>query len=139
MRALGEAGEALSADSEGSESPAYLYGVDADELRVMESRVHTELHRPLRAVPLLQSVLSAYDATHAREMALYLSWLAVALTDADEPEESAAMAERVIGLGSDIPSERAAERVRVILRRLGDFADVPEVAAPALLAEHKAG
>ncbi|OKK19962.1 XRE family transcriptional regulator [Streptomyces sp. CB02488] len=136
MRALGEAGEALSADSEGKESPAYLYWVDAGELKVMESRVYTELHRPLRAVPLLRSVLSGYDATHTREMALYLSWLAVALTDANEPEESAEVAERVISLGADTPSERVAERVQVILGRLQGFAEVPEVAA--LLAEHPA-
>ncbi|MFZ3597606.1 helix-turn-helix transcriptional regulator [Streptomyces sp. BH104] len=129
MRALGEAGEALSADSEGTESPAYLYWVDAGELKVMESRVYTELHRPLRAVPLLRSVLSGYDATHTREMALYLSWLAVALADANEPEEAAAVAERVITLGSDTPSERVAERVRVIIDRLREFVDVPEVAA----------
>lgn len=136
MRALGEAGQALSEDSAGTESPAWLYWVDAGELRVMESRVFTELRRPLRAVPLLRDVLSEYDATHTREMALYLSWLAVALADANEPEESAEVAERVITLASDIPSERTAERVRVILRRLQDFADVPEVAA--LLAEHQA-
>ncbi|MFJ7334039.1 helix-turn-helix transcriptional regulator [Streptomyces sp. NPDC101116] len=136
MRALGEAGQALSEDSEGTESPAYLYWVDAGELRVMESRVFTELHRPLRAVPLLREVLSEYDATHTREMALYLSWLAVALVDANEPEEAAAVAERVISLGSDTPSERVAERVRVILGRLQEYADVPEVAA--VLAEHQA-
>ncbi|MFF8942562.1 hypothetical protein ACF1A5_09885 [Streptomyces sp. NPDC014864] len=136
MRALGEAGQALSQDSEGIESPAYLYWVDAGELRVMESRVYTELHRPLRAVPLLRSVLSEYDATHTREMALYLSWLAVALADANEPEEAASVADRVISLGADTPSERVAERVRVILDRLREYADVPEVAA--LLAEHQA-
>ncbi|ALV35738.1 helix-turn-helix domain-containing protein [Streptomyces sp. CdTB01] len=136
MRALGEAGQALSEETEGTESPAYLYWVDAGELRVMESRVYTELRRPLRAVPLLRDVLSGYDATHARELALYLSWLAVALADANEPEESAAVAERVIRLASDIPSERTAERVRIVLGRLRDFADVPEVAA--LLAEHEA-
>ncbi|MER5549318.1 transcriptional regulator [Streptomyces sp. NPDC002589] len=136
MRALGEAGQALSEGSAGTESPAYLYWVDAGELRVMESRVYTELHRPLRAVPLLRGALSKYDATHTRELALYLSWLAVALVDANEPEEAAAVAERVITLASDIPSERTAERVRVFLRRLQDFADVPEVAE--LLAEHQA-
>ncbi|WP_344012748.1 transcriptional regulator, partial [Streptomyces thermospinosisporus] len=136
MRALGEAGQALSEDSPGTESPAYLYWVDAGELRVMESRVYTELHRPLRAVPLLREVLSGYDATHTREMALYLSWLAVALADANEPEEAAAVAERVISLGADTPSERVAERVRVILSRLQEYADVPEVSA--LLAEHQA-
>ncbi|ASR00226.1 helix-turn-helix transcriptional regulator [Streptomyces sp. 11-1-2] len=135
MRALGEAGQALSEDSDGTESPAYLYWVDAGELRVMESRVYTELHRPLRAVPLLREVLSEYDATHTREMALYLSWLAVALADANEPEEAATVAERVITISADIASERTAERVRVILGRLQEYADVPEVAA--LLGEHE--
>ncbi|PSM43743.1 transcriptional regulator [Streptomyces dioscori] len=134
MRALGEAGQALSEDSEGIESPAYLYWVDAGELKVMESRVYTELHRPLRAVPLLREVLGGYDATHAREMALYLSWLVVALADANEPEEAAAVAERVISLGSETSSERVAERMRVIFDRLQDYTGVPEVAA--LLAEH---
>ena len=129
MRALGEAGEAFSADSPGTESPAYLYWVDAGELRIMESRVYTELRKPLRAVPLLRTVLSGYDATHTRELALYSSWLAVALADANEPEEAAAVAERVINLGADTPSERVAERVRVILNRLQDFSEVPEVAA----------
>ncbi|WP_328561804.1 helix-turn-helix domain-containing protein [Streptomyces coelicoflavus] len=137
MRALGEASEALSEDSEGTESPAYLYWVDHGELKVMDSRVYTELQRPLRAVPILREVLSEYDATHTREMALYLSWLAVALADGGEPEESAAVAERVITLSSDIQSERTAARVRVILGKLREFADVPEVAA--LLAEHNAG
>ncbi|WP_432027870.1 helix-turn-helix transcriptional regulator [Streptomyces sp. 1222.5] len=136
MRALGEASEALSEDGAGIESPAYLYWVDAGELRVMESRVYTEIHRPLRAVPLLREVLSGYDATHTREMALYLSWLAVALADANEPEEAAAVAERVISISADVASERTAERVRVVLDRLSDFADVPEVAA--LLADHAA-
>ncbi|MEU5700840.1 helix-turn-helix transcriptional regulator [Streptomyces aurantiacus] len=134
MRALGEAGQALSEDNEGIESPVYLYWVDAGELKVMEARVYTELHRPLRAVPLLREVLGGYDATHAREMALYLSWLAVALTDANEPEEAAVVTERIVSLGSGTSSERVAERLRVIFGRLQDYAGVPEVAA--LLAEH---
>ncbi|QWQ42293.1 helix-turn-helix domain-containing protein [Streptomyces sp. YPW6] len=129
MRALGEAGEALAEDSEGTESPAWLYWVDAGELKVMESRVYAELRRPLRAVPLLRDVLSRYDATHTREMALYLSWLAVAYADANEPEEAAATAERVIDLSRDVASERTAERVRVVLARLAEYAEVPEVRA----------
>ncbi|MFF7492678.1 helix-turn-helix transcriptional regulator [Streptomyces rubiginosohelvolus] len=129
MRALGEASEALSADSEESEPPAYLYWVDAGELQVMESRVYTELRRPLRAVPLLRDVLGRYDATHTRELALYLSWLAVAYADANEPEEAAATAERVLTLSADVASERTAERARVVLARLSEYADVPEVRA----------
>ncbi|NEB57397.1 helix-turn-helix domain-containing protein [Streptomyces griseus] len=129
MRALGEASEALSEKASDVESPAYLYWVDIGELRVMEARVYTELRRPLRAVPLLRDVLAEYDATHTREMALYLSWLAVALVDANEPEEAAAVADRVIRIAADVASERTAERVRVVLSRLREFADVPEVAA----------
>ncbi|AWK10743.1 transcriptional regulator [Streptomyces spongiicola] len=129
MRALGKAGEALTEDTDGAESPAWLYWVDAGELQVMESRVYTELRRPLRAVPLLRDVLSRYDATHTREMALYLSWLAVAYADANEPEEAAATAERVVSLSADISSERTAERVRVVLARLAEYADIPEVRA----------
>ncbi|WP_344007611.1 helix-turn-helix transcriptional regulator [Streptomyces thermocarboxydovorans] len=135
MRALGEASEALADDST-DEPPAYLYWVDAGELQVMESRVYTELRRPLRAVPLLRDVLGGYDATHTREMALYLSWLAIALADANEPEESAAVAERVIRIAADVASERTAERVRVVLARLQEYDDVPEVAA--LLADNAA-
>lgn len=135
MRALGEASEALAEDDT-DEPPAYLYWVDAGELQVMESRVYTELRRPLRAVPLLRDVLGGYDATHTREMALYLSWLAIALADANEPEEAAAVAERVIRIASDVASERTAERVRVVLARLQEYADVPEVAT--LLADNAA-
>lgn len=127
IRALGEASEALAEYSEARESPQYLYWVEAGELQVMESRVYTELKRPLRAVPLLREVLARYDATHTRELALYLSWLAVALADANEPEEAAATAQRVITLSADVASERTAERVKVVLHRLEEFRDVPEV------------
>lgn len=127
MRALGEASAALAEESEARESPQYLYWVEAGELQVMESRVYTELKRPLRAVPLLREVLARYDATHTRELALYLSWLAVALADANEPEEAAATAQRVITLSADVASERTAERVKVVLNRLEEYRDVPEV------------
>jgi transcriptional regulator with XRE-family HTH domain len=127
MRALGEASEALAEDSEARESPQYLYWVDSGELDVMESRVYTELKRPLRAVPMLRDVLTRYDVTHTREVALYLSWLAVALADANEPEEAAATAQRVITLSADVASERTAERVKVVLLRLEEYRDVPEV------------
>ncbi|MBH1938765.1 helix-turn-helix transcriptional regulator [Streptomyces sp. AV19] len=128
MRAVKEAGDALTGHG-GEDEPGYLYWVDAGELQVMESRVCTELRRPLRAVPLLRDVLGRYDATHTRELALYLSWFAVALTDANEPEEAAATAERMICLSAGVASERTAERVKVVLRRLEDFRDVPEVRA----------
>ncbi|QBI56698.1 helix-turn-helix transcriptional regulator [Streptomonospora litoralis] len=69
VRALGEAEAALSRHGD-EDDPAWLYWVDEGELRVMEARVFTELHRPLRAVPLLEQVLSRYDTTHTRTRAL---------------------------------------------------------------------
>lgn len=130
MRALAQATEALDETSDESDPPpAYLYWVDAGELHVMEARVYTEPRRPLRAIPLLRDVLSRYDTTHTRELALYLSWLAVALADANEPEESAVTAERVLTLSTEVASERAAQRVRIVPARLQEFRDVPEVRA----------
>ncbi|MER5275668.1 helix-turn-helix domain-containing protein [Streptomyces sp. NPDC002809] len=127
MTALGEAAEALAEDSAGTASPSYLYWMDAGELQVMEARVYTELRRPLRAVPLLTDVLGRYDASHARELALYLSWLAVAYADANEPEAAAETTSRMLALGQS-GSERTAERTRIVLARLRAFRDVPEVA-----------
>lgn len=128
MRALGEAGEALAEYTVGEDEPGYVYWVDAGELQVMEARVYTELRRPLRAVPLLAEVLARYDATHTRELALYLSWLAVALADANEAEEAAATARRMLALAADLSSERTATRARAVLTRLKDYRSVPEVA-----------
>ncbi|MFI0453413.1 helix-turn-helix domain-containing protein [Actinomadura sp. 6N118] len=135
MRALGEAHEALT-DAEDSTGPIWAYWVSLEELQIMDARVYTELHRPLRAVPLLQEVLDRYDSARTRELALYLSWLVIALADANEPEEAASAARRMLDLTSDFPSARTAERSRVVLTKLEDFRDVPEVRA--VLDEHAA-
>ncbi|GII62831.1 hypothetical protein Skr01_29160 [Sphaerisporangium krabiense] len=126
IRALGEADEALVRDFGGTE-PAYLYWVDENELQIMKARAYTELRRPLRAVPLLTDVLSRYNPAHSRELALYLSWLAVALADANEPEESARVAARMLELSADVASDRTAQRARVVLHRLQRYRDVPQV------------
>ncbi|MFF8810863.1 helix-turn-helix domain-containing protein [Streptomyces pactum] len=133
LRALGQAHAALDT-ADGDPAPSWAYWVNREELDVMDARVFTELHRPLRAVPLLRDVLGRYDATRVREMALYRSWLAVALADANEPEQAAEEARRVIEASGDLSSERTAERSRNVLRRLQDFADVPEVRE--VLADH---
>ncbi|MFC0865665.1 transcriptional regulator [Sphaerimonospora cavernae] len=126
MRALGEAGATLEQHG-GEDEPTYLYWMDANELQIMEARAYTELRRPLRAVPVLTDVLGRYDATHARELALYLSWLAVALTDANEPEEAARTAWRMFDLSKDVASDRTLRRHRVVLDRLAPYRDVPDV------------
>ncbi|WP_433497304.1 transcriptional regulator [Sphaerimonospora sp. CA-214678] len=126
IRALGEASTALEQHG-GEDEPAYLYWVDTNELQIMEARAYTELRRPLRAVPVLTDVLARYDTTHARELALYLSWLAAALADANEPEEAARAARRMFDLSKDVASDRTTRRHRVVLDRLAPYRDVPQV------------
>ncbi|MEW2082861.1 helix-turn-helix transcriptional regulator [Streptomyces sp. NPDC005283] len=133
LRSLGQAHAALDA-TDGVPAPSWAYWVNREELEVMDARVFTELRRPLRAVPLLRDVLERYDATHAREVALYRSWLAVALADANEPEQAAEEARNVIDASGDLSSERTAERARAVLHRLKEFEDVPE--AREVLADH---
>jgi tetratricopeptide (TPR) repeat protein len=129
LRAVEESAEALSDYVQGDDTDRrWLYWVGEDETTIMRARVYTELHRPLRAVPLLRRVLEGYDATHTRELALYLSWLAVALVDANEPEEAATTARRVLELSAAVPSARAQGRGRVVLDALRRHQDVPEVA-----------
>jgi hypothetical protein len=124
IRALGDAHEALSSDD--GDAPQWAYWVSQDELDVMDARVLAEIHRPLRAVPLLSKVLDRYDATHAREIALYLSWLAVAYADANEPEATASAAGRMLDLSEDLASARTAERAKGVVHRLMGLAEVPE-------------
>lgn len=78
-----------------------MFWVDETEVQIMAGRCWSELRRPLRAVPILESVLARYDDTHARDKALYLTWLAVAYLDAAEPEQAAA-ARRDPALGHSI-------------------------------------
>lgn len=126
IQALGDAHDALETGGS-AEAPSWAYWVTQEELDVMDARAFTELRRPLRAVPLLKDVLGRYDATHTREVALYRSWLAVALADANEPEQAVQEAHRTIDLSGDLTSTRTAERVRVVLNRLREYDDLSEV------------
>ncbi|SFC74577.1 helix-turn-helix domain-containing protein [Streptomyces aidingensis] len=126
MKALNDAHDALSKESDTNE-PQWAYWVNRLELEVMDARVYTELRRPLRAVPLLTRIMSQYDASYTRETALYRSWLAIALADANEPEQAAYEAEQVLSSMSALTSDRVTERARVVLRRLGEFDAVPAV------------
>ncbi|MFF8763381.1 hypothetical protein ACF07Q_02605 [Nocardiopsis dassonvillei] len=93
----------------------------------MQANAYTELHWPLRAVPLLNDVLSRYDTTHGRELALYLSWLAVAYADANEAEAAAEVTRRMLEIANGLGSECTNERARVGRRALERFRDVPEM------------
>lgn len=126
-RALGAAEAALT-ELDGTPQPDWVAWVDRNELQIMTGRCWTELGRPLRAVPVLENVLSGFDDTHARDKALYSCWLAGSYLSAGEIEQAAVVVSRVLELSAGVASVRPRERLAPVLRQLGAHRDLPQVA-----------
>ena len=62
--------------SPGVAEPEWVYWLDRREIDIMAARCMIELGQPLRAEPLLVTALADYEPGHAREVGLYLTWLA---------------------------------------------------------------
>lgn len=92
------------------EEPEWVYWLDRREIDVMAGRCLIELGEPAQAEPLLSHAIAGYHAEHARETALYLSWLA---------ESYARIGERDAARAALARARKAAEKVssvRVDLR-----------------------
>ncbi|MFD5297231.1 helix-turn-helix domain-containing protein [Streptomyces mutabilis] len=127
--ALGAARAALDADDVHDPQPHWSAWVDQAELDIMAGRCWTELRRPLRAVPLLIRGLTGFDDAHARDKALYSTWLAEAYTTAGEVEEAAAVATRAVELADGVASTRPRRRIQHVVTALAAaHASVPAVA-----------
>jgi tetratricopeptide (TPR) repeat protein len=132
-RALARAIEALRAVDHRPE-PDWVFWVDDRELDIMAGRCWTELRRPLRAVPVLENVLAGYEDTHARDKALYLTWLAHAYLDAGEVEQAATTTIRAIELAAGIASVRPSARIGKVAQRLQQHHSLPNVSQALELA-----
>ncbi|MEV6164385.1 helix-turn-helix transcriptional regulator [Streptomyces sp. NPDC052052] len=134
-RALDAAREALDGAQDGEPQPDWSAWVDRTELDIMTGRCWTELRRPLRAVPVLTDALDRYSDDHARDKALYLSWLADAYLTAGEVEQAAEKAGRALELASGVASVRPRQRIDPLLTKLrphaalGTVRDILERAA----------
>jgi transcriptional regulator with XRE-family HTH domain len=116
-RALGAADDAFERSRPG-EDPEWVYWLNRDEMDVMAGRCYTELRRPLRAEPLLRTAVGRYDTTHARELSLYLSWLAEAYLQAREVDEAARVSIRVLDIVAGVDSARSSERLSLLAGQL---------------------
>jgi tetratricopeptide (TPR) repeat protein len=134
---LRQAEAALAEGNARSADPDWAAWVDEVELQIMTGRCWTALRQPKRAVPALQWALARYDDAHARDKALYLTWLAEAHMDAGDPEESARTLARAVDLAGDVASARPQRRIQTVLdllrphRMLQAVAEVFELAAPS--------
>jgi plasmid maintenance system antidote protein VapI/tetratricopeptide (TPR) repeat protein len=126
LRALGEADEAYDHGGQGEE-PEWVYWLDRTELDVMAGRCFVELNQPTRAEPLLSAGLAHYDHAHAREAALYRSWLAETYVKSGEIEQASAEATQVLDLTEGMNSSRAAQRLAMLHRALRPYHAIPAV------------
>ena len=126
----GEAGEAeralMTVENEyarrrPADDPIWTYWLSEDEIEVMAGRVWTQLRRPLRAVPILERAVAGYGEDTGRETALYLSWLAESLLQANEVERAAATATEALRLSRRAGSVRADTRVAGLRDQLAAF------------------
>lgn len=129
-RALDSAASALSGSVGGTDhrDPGWAVWVDDRELKIMAGRCWSELHRPDRAVPELETALAGYDDAHARDKALYLTWLAGAHIDDGEIEQAATVLGRAADLAAGVASVRPGQRIASVARRLEAYRSLPVVA-----------
>ncbi|MEV6879774.1 hypothetical protein [Amycolatopsis sp. NPDC051128] len=125
-RALNLAREALEVRDDRPD-PDWVFWVNEAEIDIMAGRCWTELRRPLRAVPVLERVLSGFDDTHARDKALYLTWLATSYLHAHEVEQAAATLTRAVDLAAGVSSVRPAARIESVARQLKRYGSTPAV------------
>ncbi|MDN5759804.1 MAG: hypothetical protein L0H59_14980, partial [Tomitella sp.] len=124
-RCLGGAEDALAlADGR---TPDYAAWIDETELAIMAGRCWSELRRPLRAVPVLESALARYSDAHSRDKALYSSWLADSYIDAGEIEQAVTVVESSLTVMGNVSSVRPRERLVKVASRLAEHGDLPLV------------
>jgi hypothetical protein len=124
---LRHAEEALARASR-AQTPDYAAWIDETELAIMTGRCWSELRRPLRAVPVLEKALSGYSDVHARDKALYSSWLADSYIDAGEIEQAAHVVTSSLALMGDVASVRPRRRLAAVAGRLAKHRELPVVA-----------
>jgi DNA-binding XRE family transcriptional regulator/tetratricopeptide (TPR) repeat protein len=112
-RTLGQVDEAFT-DCDQNNDPDWTYWLSREEIDVMSGRCLTQLKRPDRAIELLTQAVNGYDDTHARELALYLSWLAEAHIYARNIEAAAAYATRALRMSTQVTSARSVERIQLV-------------------------
>lgn len=116
VRALRDADELLGGEQ--GEGPRWATWLDSTEAAIMAGRCWSQLGRPLRAIPLLESALAAYASEQRRDKALYSTWLADAYIDAGEIEKAVDVLRSTIDAMSGVASVRPRERLTAVSCRL---------------------
>ena len=103
--------------------PEWVYWLNRTEINVMAGRCLIELGKPAQAEPLLADAIAGYDKDHAREVALYQTWLAEAYANTGELDAARATVDRARRAAHRVNSTRLDVRVRYIERLVDDSDD----------------
>lgn len=101
----------------GSE-PEWVYWLNQAEIDVMAGRCMIELGSPADAEPLLANAIATYPAEHAREVALYLTWLAESHARTGDLDAARDVVERAQRHAATMPSSRAEDRLDSVVGML---------------------
>lgn len=113
-RALDAVNEAYGARSVDIIEPEWVYWLDQKEIDVMAGRCLIELGVPHEAEPLLSNAIRSYDASHVREVALYLSWLVEAYARAGVVDAARQTLTRARKAADKISSTRVDLRIKYV-------------------------
>ncbi|MER5388205.1 helix-turn-helix transcriptional regulator [Saccharopolyspora sp. NPDC002686] len=113
-RALDAVDDAFDQSTGGE--PEWVYWLNRAEIDVMAGRCLIELGRPAEAEPLLSAAIESYPPEHAREVALYLSWLAESHVKALDFDAARASIERGRSYAAVMPSARTDSRLDAVQR-----------------------
>ncbi|WP_406268874.1 helix-turn-helix domain-containing protein [Nocardia sp. NBC_00881] len=117
-RALDAVDDTYESRSPGIDEPEWVYWVNRTEIDVMAGRCFVELSDAPRAAPLLSRAIQNYPTGHAREVALYRTWLAEAYARSGDLDAARANTERARRAAARVNSSRLDRRVSEVERML---------------------
>ncbi len=122
QRALDAVDDAYESRSAGIDEPEWVYWLDRSEINVMASRCLIELGDPVAAEPLLSKAIDSYAPDHAREVALYRTWLAESYAQAGVLDAARYVLAKAQKAASKLSSTRLDRRVNDVARTCGGHA-----------------
>jgi transcriptional regulator with XRE-family HTH domain len=117
-RALDAVHDSYESRSPGIDEPEWVYWLDRREIDVMAGRCLIELGDPVAAEPLLSSAIDAYTPEHAREIALYRTWLAESYARAGAVDAARHVLNKAQVTAGQLSSARLDRRVNDVARLL---------------------
>jgi transcriptional regulator with XRE-family HTH domain len=101
--------------------PHWSAWINDTELDIMAGRVWAVLREPSKAIPLLERALPHFPNQWARDKALYLLFLADALTEAGNADRAVTLVDKAVTLAAAVASPRPINHARRTARRLTEL------------------